>query len=210
MSNPNFVDLYSTYEIYWKGEHDVCFADELDGIIASIPDATDFAPVGHTHTGFAAEDHNHNANYAALNHTHTASVVTSHMGNNTYNVTSGDDYVNIPLTTSVIVGEGLTVVNNAVKIGTGVSKVRISAQVCVGTGNLGLKYLAIRKANGTVQLARAQMRLHEYTTPETMVIAPLVIEVSENDALTLDFYGASGDTIYGGVTLTYITVEKLA
>ena len=225
MSNPYFVALYSTDEVYVRQNQTECLSEELDAIKASIPDPVDtsnfaavdhvhtgYAASEHTHSGYAASNHNHDSVYAAASHSHQPEAITAHMGNQTHSVTSGADYVTLPLTTSVIVGTGFTVENNVIKIGSGINKVRISAQVCVGTNNPAVKYLAIRANVNTypTQLARAQMRSHEYTTPETMTIAPLVVTVSENDLLTLDFFGAEGDVIYGGITLSYITVEKLA
>ena len=222
MSNPYFVALYSTDEVYVSQNQTECLSEELDAIKASIPDPVDtsnFAAVNHTHTGYAASNHthsgyaasnhNHDSVYAAAGHVHQPEAITAHMGNTYYPAPSGATYVTLPLTTSVVVGTGLTMVNNAIKVGAGISKVRISGQVCVGSSNRTVKYLAIRK-NGNTQLGRAQIKLGENTTAETMAIAPLVVSVAQNDLLTLDFYGEKDDTIYGGINLTYITVEKLA
>lgn len=221
MSNPYFVALYSTDETYVRQDQTKCLSEELDAIKASIPtiDTSDFAAVDHTHegyaetnhehSGYAASNHNHDNAYAAANHSHQPEAITAHMGNNYYAAPAGAEYVTLPLTTSVNVGTGLTMENNAIKVGAGISRVRISAQVCVGSSNRTNKFLAIRK-NTNTQLARAQMKLGENTTAETMAIAPLVVSVAENDLLTLDFYGEQNDTIYGGINLTYITVEKLA
>jgi hypothetical protein len=191
MSNPYFVALYSTDEVYVRQNQTECLSEELDAIKASIPD-----PV------------NPNA-FAAADHTHQPEAISAHMGQTFYAAPSGGEYVTLPLTTSVVVGTGLTIENNAIKIGAGISKVRISAQVCVGSSLRTVKYLAIRK-NSNTQLARAQIKLGENTTAETMAIASLVVNVAEGDLLTLDFYGEQNDTIYGGINLTYITVEKLA
>lgn len=227
MSNPNFVALYSTDEVYVRQDTSKCLSEELDAIVESIPDPVDttgFAAADHTHSEYAASNHSH-SDYAASNHTHsdyaasehnhdsayapTPAAITAHMGNNFYSAPSGGDYVTLPLTTSVVVGTGFTMENNAIKVGADISKVRISAQVCVGSSNRTNKYLCVRK-NTNTQVVRAQMKLGENTTPETMATAALVTSVAENDLLTLDFYGEEGDTIYGGINLTYITVEKLA
>lgn len=146
---------------------------------------------------------------AAASHTHQPEAISAHMGNEYYVLPSGGVYETLPLTTTVKVGTKLTVSNNAIKIGSGVNQVRISAQVCVGSSNRTIKYLAVRN-NATTQLARAQIKLVENTTPQTVAVASIVVNVAENDLLTLDFYGEESDTIYGGVNLTYITVEKLA
>ena len=183
MSNPFFIALYSTDETYVRQEHTKCLSEELDEIKASIPGPDDY--------------------------TYKPVAITSHMNVEIYPLPVGGAYSTLPLSNSVIVGTGLSVSNNAIKIGAGISKVRISAQVCVGSSNRTVKNLAIHK-NGNTQLVRAQLKLAENTTPETAVIASFVTNVAENDLLTLDFYGEKDDTIYGGLNLTYITVEKLA
>lgn len=223
MANPNFVALYSTDEIYWKQDVTKSFADELDAIIESIPEAVDpsdfaeadhnhdgvYAPATHSHTDYADADHNHDTVYAAASHTHPAAVITAHMENSTYNAPIGGTFTNVPLNNLVLTGSGLSLVANQVKIGAGISKVKVSAQVCVGSTNVeGNKYLAIRK-NATYQLARTQIRLHEAYTPETFCIPSILVDVQENDLLTIDYWGTEGDTLYGDLVFTYLTVEKI-
>lgn len=161
------------------------------------------APIYHSHT---AEE----VGAAYASHSHLPEVITAHMGNEIYPLPVGTAYSTLPLTTSVKVGTALTMENNTIKIGADINTVRISAQVCVGSSNrTEAKYLAVRK-NGNVQLARGQVKLVENTTAQTVSIATIIVNVAQNDLLTLDFYGVKDDTIYGGINLTYITVEKLA
>lgn len=181
------------------------------GYAAATHEHVDYAAANHEHAGYAATEHEH-AGYAASNHVHNeyaAAAITAHMANEYYPAPAGGEYITIPLTTDVLVGTGFTRENNKIRVGSGISKVKVSAQLCVGSSNLTNKYLAIRK-NTTTQLARAQKRLHENTTPETMAIASLVTDVTEGDLISLDFYGEENDTLYGGYSLTYITVEKMA
>lgn len=150
------------------------------------------------------------ATYPPESHTHAAQAITGHMGYTYYSAPAGNAYTNIPLTTCVATGNALTIVDNQVRIGAGISKVMISAQLCVGSSNITYnKFIAIRK-NAVQQLARAQMKLYENTTPQTMAIPPLLVDVVEGDLLTLDFWGELDDTIYGDCVLTYLTVEKVA
>ena len=114
---------------------------------------------------------------AATSHTHQYQAVTAHMDVEYYVLPSGGTYNMLPLSNAVYVGSAITMTNNRIKIGSGVSKVRISAQVCVGSSNRTNKFLAVRR-NGSGQIARAQMKLGENTTAETMAIAPIIVCVS--------------------------------
>lgn len=178
------------------------------------------APASHSHD-YAAPAHGHAqsdieglatalAGKAATNHTHGADVITANLEATTYNAPIGGTWTNIPLTNLVLVGDSFALIDNQVRIGAGVSKVMVSAQICVGSANAaGNKYFAIRK-NAAQDKARTQMRLHEAYTPETMCIPPLLIDVAEGDLLTLDYSGTQGDAIYGDLIFTYLTVQKIA
>lgn len=158
--------------------------------------------------GKAASNHTHD--YAATNHTHGADVITAHLEAVTYSVPVGGTWTNIPLTNLVLVGNSFALIDNQIRIGAGVSKVMISAQICVGSSSVdGNKYMAIRK-NASQDKARTQIRLREAYTPETMCIPSLIIDVAEGDLLTIDYSGTQGDAIYGELIFTYLTVQKIA
>lgn len=170
------------------------------------------APTNHTHN-YAASNHTHtpaSIGAAAENHTHTPQIITAHMSNNSYTVTTGDDYINVPLNSSVTIGDALTRVGSKIRIGAGVSKVLISAQICIASGNCDVnRYLAVRK-NTTTQLARSQRKICYPTLPQSMSIVNLLVNVTEGDLLSLDYYGKANDLIYGDNLLTYMTVQKMA
>ena len=97
MSNPNFVPNYSSNEIYYNGDTEVCLTDVVDGkaeenhthseyasadhthsgYAASDHTHTEYAPVSHEHTGYAASDHTHDG-YATVNHEHTGYALSDH------------------------------------------------------------------------------------------------------------------------------------
>lgn len=176
------------------------------------PESIGAAAASHTHD-YAASDHTHtpaSIGAAAADHTHAAQIITAHMSPNTYTVTVNDDYINVPLDSTVTAGNALTFVNHKIRIGAGVSKVLISAQLCIASGNADVnRYIAIRK-NTDTQLARAQLKLSYVTLPQTMAIANLLVNVEEGDLLSLDFYGKANDIIYGNNVLTFLTVQKIA
>lgn len=77
MSNPNFVPLFSTNEIYRNTDNTICLTDDLDAIEAAIEELEEsqvnpsqFASANHNHSGlYAPLGHNHNELYAPLGHT---------------------------------------------------------------------------------------------------------------------------------------------
>lgn len=136
----------------------------------------------------------------------------------TSNVTSPsvNTYTKIPLNNPIVTGTRLTASSNGVKIGKGVSKVLVSAQMMVvANSKAGICYIRIGKNNATTAMAWCIQ-----TVPaggrQTLSIAPTLIDVAENDVINMYYYVPdSDDHIYGsqassGVTngsLTWMTVE---
>lgn len=134
------------------------------------------------------------------------SAVTTTLGGTNYKKAIGD-YEILPFVSSVKVGSGLTVVNNAVVIGQGVKKIRVSAQICYGAATAGQKVCAIWTNVSSAHIARTQMNVTNINLPESLVIAPCIYAVSEGNQITLRVYGTANDIIYGGLNQTYLTVE---
>ena len=148
--------------------------------------------------------------FVELSGAQAAQAITAHLEDVAYSAPVGGTWTNIPLTNWVSTGNELTVVDNQIRIGAGISKVLISAQICVGSASpAGNKYMAIRK-NASQNKARTQIRLHEAYTPETFCIPSLLVDVAEGDLLTIDYSGTQGDSIYGELLFTYLTVQKIA
>ena len=137
----------------------------------------------------------------------------------TSNVTSPtvNTYTKVPLNNPVITGGRLSASNNGVKIGPGVSKVLVSAQMMVvANTKAGICYVRIAKNNGQdvlawcIQTAPAGGR-------QTLSIAPTVVSVAENDVLNMYYYVPdSDDYIYGSQlssatigSLTWMTVDVI-
>ena len=134
------------------------------------------------------------------------SAVTTTLGGTNFKKTIGD-YEILPFNSSVKVGSGLTVVNNAVVIGQGVKKIRVSGQICYGAASAGLKVCAIWSNVATAHIARTQMNIANVSTPESLIISPCIYAVSAGNQITLRVYGTANDIIYGGLNQTYLTVE---
>ena len=135
----------------------------------------------------------------------------------TANVTNPttNNYTKVPLNNPVITGTRLTANSNGVKIGKGVSKVLVSAQMMVlANTKAGLCYIRIAKNNGNDVLAWCIQ-----TVPaggrSILSIAPTLVNVAENDVINMYYYVPdSDDHIYGSQissattgSLTWMTVD---
>ena len=116
----------------------------------------------------------------------------------------------IPLSATNVVGTKLTLENGKVKIGTGVSKVRISGSIFMDITQQGSGYLWGRIAkNGS----NVQGSIHPLVTGMGFVSASIpskIIDVDENDLLHLnvDATGATG-TVRNTEENTWLCVEVI-
>ena len=80
MANPNFIGIYSTFNIWRAANEDICLDDDLVAIESDIADLqSGKADTDHTHSGYAASNHSHNG-YAPTGHSHSeyADVIHIH------------------------------------------------------------------------------------------------------------------------------------
>ena len=129
----------------------------------------------------------------------------------TANVTypTTNTYTKVPLNNPVITGTRLTANSNGVKIGAGVSKVLISAQMMVvANSKAGICYVRIAKNNGADVLAWCIQ-----TVPaggrQTLSIAPTLVNVAENDVLNMYYYVPDSDDYIYGSQLSSATIGSL-
>lgn len=135
-------------------------------------------------------------------------AISATLGGNNFRKTSAD-YEILPLSASTIFGNGLIVSNNGILIGQGISKIRISGQICYGAATTGLKTCAIWISTSTAHLARTQMNIASASLAESIVISPRIVDVAAGNLLTLRCHGTANDIIYGGINQTYFTVETI-
>lgn len=123
-----------------------------------------------------------------------------------FNEESGGTYKNVPMILYNKVGNKLSLSNNGVLIGEGVSKVLVSSNLKVICNTTGNKHSRILK-NGTTMCwtnSTSTKEGHEITINNT----PILINVEESDLITLSYYALATDRISGGqYTPTYLTVE---
>lgn len=126
----------------------------------------------------------------------------------TFNVSTSNVYTIIPMVLSNSVGSKLTLNNNGVLIGDGVSKVLVSSNMKIVVNTVGNKHSRICKNDTTMCWTNTR----GVNTDDEITIsnAPVLINVTSGDLITLRYYASSGDTISGGdYTPTYLTVEVI-
>lgn len=135
--------------------------------------------------------------------------ITAHRNNVNQNLTATSAYETVNNTTATTSGYGLTLNSSGgVVIGDGVKTVRICGQITAGAQVNGMKVAAIWLNNNAAHLARTQAYITT-ANPQTIVFAPKLVNVAKGDVLTMRFYGAQGDVVYGGTMQSYFTVEAV-
>ena len=126
-------------------------------------------------------------------------------------------YVTIPFNKSVISTSGrLTLLDNAIRIGSNISHVKISGQTICKFGNTaGNRHARIQKISGSTTTSVAWVCVYGTAASNTMYpFTPIVIPVSEGDLIKMVFYTAdAADYNVAGSAAngwqTYMTVEEL-
>lgn len=135
--------------------------------------------------------------------------ITVHRNSSNQNLTAASTYEIVKWTHSTAVGTGLSLNSTGgIVIGEGVSVVRISGQITAGAQSNGMKVAAIWINTTDTHLARTQAYVST-ANPQTINFAPKLVSVSPGNVLTVRFYGASGDVVYGGSMQSYFTVEAV-
>ena len=131
----------------------------------------------------------------------TPNIMTATLSSN--ETLSSTSYTILPLSSSSSIGTKLSISNDGIKIGAGVTKVKVSAKASFNNNATGLKWLTIFK-NTDAFIANP----HNLSA-RGMVYSPTVmIDVQQNDILYMEIQGASGDIIRGGPgNYTTMTVE---
>ncbi len=121
---------------------------------------------------------------------------------------SGGVYKDVPMVLYNSIGDKLSLRDNGVLIGSGVSKVLVSGNLKVIANVVGNKHSRICK-NGTTVCWTNTTSIqagHEVTINNT----PILVDVTQGDLITLRYYIQTKDRISGGqYTPTYLTVEVI-
>lgn len=137
-------------------------------------------------------------------------VLTAHLSADTNTV--ANTYTKINLVEECKIGIGLTISNNAIKIGAGIKAVKVSANVVFAVkGSGGNKYIRIKKGNTDVAWVSGSGTTDKF---QSLTIPSKVISVTEGDVLSLYYHSAAAnDVISAGSSAgyyTFLTVEVVA
>ena len=153
-----------------------------------------------------------------LNEKFSKNIITAGPNTELISITTRDQI--IPLTLSTIAGNKLQIdtTNNGIKVGNGVSKVKISANVFYQDYDSSVAYVfpSVTINDNRVAMSISSREKGTNTTLyQTVTISPFIIEVNENDVIKLTS-GEINPTQEGyirglrlGVLNTYITVEVI-
>ncbi len=139
-----------------------------------------------------------------LNEKFSPNIITAVLASPGYTISTTGDYEKLPLTLSNSLGTKLTMSNNAVVIGNGVSKIKISFVVLNDGTTIGRKYVTIYR-NGTGEIIALNSAAANNIVQ--IVQTPIILNVNENDVIDLRVYGTKDDNIYA--YRTYMTVEVI-
>lgn len=133
-------------------------------------------------------------------------VITAYLTSD-ITISTGGAYVDIPLNGSLSSGTKLTLNNNGIVIGSGITKVIISAKITLPSNKMttGGKNVVIRK-NGNI-VDRNWLAISA-TGNNNLVLPSKLIDVQQGDVLKLGYYGSANDGIQGGA-FTQFTVEAI-
>lgn len=146
---------------------------------------------------------NLNNNFDELDEKSDKNIITAELENNFTKTTT--DYEILPFTTEIKVGTKLTLSNNAVIIGSGVSKIKVSAKASFNNlATSGLKWLTIFKNSDAVSPNPRNL-----SARDMIYATDVLVSVNENDIITAKVNGAINDVIRGGIGYTCITVEVI-
>lgn len=141
-------------------------------------------------------------------------ILTAHLSADTKTV--ADTYTKIPLAQELNLGYGLSVSDGSIKIGAGIKAVKVNADVNWGSlQSDGNRHIRIRKTSGTTTTDISwNTSMGVSTRSMKMSLSPKVVNVKQNDLISLVYYSASAnDTIVAGSTggyMTFLTVEVVA
>lgn len=131
------------------------------------------------------------------------SIITASFSNN-HVIAQTDTAEKVNLDTFVVGGEKLTLVDNGILIGSGISKIKVSANVNFQTVTTGLKYITIYKNNEIVSQNPTTI-----SARTTISSSPILVNVAEGDMIYLYVQGTVSDVIRRSIAFSNITVETV-
>ena len=133
-------------------------------------------------------------------HSASKDIITGVLDNE-YEATTDITY-QIPLTLSESQGTGLTIANDVITVGSGISKVKVNGIANIYADTAGVSKLALYNDNAKVFEISVTMAA---SSKGAIVIPSYVLSVNSGDTLYLKLSMANGDIVYNNTT--WLTVE---
>lgn len=127
---------------------------------------------------------------------------------NEYNLTTNNTYENVKFDTKQFsIGNKLIFdsTNNAIKIGEGVSKVKIHVELSMVKASDGLIYLRLETSTGKV----AGCNIKALSLSREKALCDVYMSVSKNELIQVKTYGSTSDIVTGGDGFTSLVVEVI-
>lgn len=128
-------------------------------------------------------------------------------------VQTTNEYLPLSLDFDTKMGNRLVFQNGGIKIGSGVSKILVSAQLTFESKSTRNTYVRIAKNNGS-QDNTLGWQYRNFSNGElgNLVISPILVNVQEGDLINLYYYCGAGDIICGNAfgkrtNMTVMVVE---
>ena len=125
-----------------------------------------------------------------------------------YSLTSGTS-TKMTLVSANSIGNHFSISSGSIKIGAGVSKVLVSVKAQFNTlsSSAGLRYIQLYE--GITNVATVRTYVYANNTGTCLVLPPFLLDVMEDDTISLYIQGLSGDVLRSSSVWTYITVETI-
>ena len=122
-----------------------------------------------------------------------------------YTMQSSNTYEQLVLNSKTSRGPAFSLTDDgAILIGSGVSVIKLSANVSFNSVTAGLKWVTIYKNNTVIAAAPCTL-----SARDCISISNLITSVAEGDKIYIKVQGTAGDVIRGTISYTNITVEAV-
>ena len=141
---------------------------------------------------------------SAIEQSKIPQIITATINRKSFTISTSWGAVNLaPFDSYVSTTNKITLQNNGLKIGTGVSKILVSASMKASDNSSFPGDKIFQIAKNDVDVVENYLTNQGSWAPQT--ISPMMIEVQENDIITLKF--ASGGTGTGDLLGEYLTIQ---
>lgn len=141
---------------------------------------------------------------SAINEVNQKHIMTAYFTNN-YTLAANSTYYKLPINSSVSTGTKLTLdaTNHNIVVGSGVSKVKVSAKVCYNTvASSGDKWLTVYRNSDSISANPRNLSGRDLIYATTFLV-----NVQPNDIIYFSVFGSKNDVIRADVAYSNITVE---